>query len=380
MRGILVHEWIERSGGAEKVLDVFAELFPQTDVMCLWNDAPQRYQRRTVLQSPLAMTRLRDNKALAASVMPVVWRSVENHGYDWALISSYAFAHHARFQGQNADFQKFVYVHSPARYLWAPDVDTRGQNGLVKAVAPVFRSLDRARAHEATSMAANSRFVRDRIRRVWDRDARVVYPPVDVHGIASVPDWRDRVTGDERAVLDALPRTFVLGASRFVRYKRLDQVIAAGAAADLPVVLAGRGPERERLAELAAEARVPVTIVDAPSDVLLRALLQLAAVFVFPPVEDFGILPVEAMAAGTPVVGRHVGGTAETVVDGSTGALTDFGPATGDLARAVETAMSSRPEDCVARAGLFDTTVFRANVEDWLHALLPTAAAERVAA
>lgn len=366
MGGILVHEWIERSGGAEKVLDVFADMFPGADITCLWNDAPQRYQGRPVRQSPLAMTPLRDRKALALPAMPIAWRTVQNRAYDWAVVSSYAFAHHVRFRGQGPGFRKFVYVHSPARYLWSPDVDSRGRSALVRTVAPAFKGLDRYRSRETVSMAANSRFVRDRIRESWHRDARVIHPPVDVRGIAAVPDWRALVVGEERAVLDALPPDFLLGASRFVEYKRLDRVIAAGEAVGLPVVLAGRGPDLPHLRRSAAEARVPVTVVESPSDALLRALLQTALVLVFPPVEDFGIMPVEAMAAGTPVVGNHTGGTAETVVDGITGVLTDFRGSSYDLARAVTTAAATSADRCVARAREFDTSVFRARAEEWL--------------
>src|SRR5690606_36447909 len=124
-------------------------------------------------------------------------------------------------------------------------------------------------------------------------------------------------------LLEELPDAFVLGASRFIRYKRLDLVISAAEKAGLPAVIAGRGPEEQHLRAVAAAARVPVHIVVSPSDEMLYALMQLAAVFVFPAIEDFGIVPVEAQAAGTPVVTGPFGGQVETFENGVSGVVAD---------------------------------------------------------
>ncbi|NKY39474.1 glycosyltransferase [Cellulomonas septica] len=340
MGGVLVHEWLARTGGSENVFDAMVDAFPDADLLCLWNDVPGRYPGRRLDETWLARTPLRHRKALALPAMPTVWRHRSGH-YDWALVSSHAFAHHVSFRDQPRDFAKLVYVHSPARYLWEPDLDVRGAGPAARLAGAPLRALDRARAREITAVAANSRFVAERVRRAWGIDATVVHPPVDVARIRSVPVWADRVTGAEREVLDALPDGFVLGASRLVPYKRLDLVIRAGEASGRPVVIAGSGPERARLGGLAATARVPVTFVDAPSDALLFALYQACAVYVFPAVEDFGIMPVEAMAAGAPVVAGLHGGVTESVVDGVTGACVDLADAT-ELARGVERAVALR--------------------------------------
>ena len=152
----------------------------------------------------------------------------------------------------------------------------------------------------------------------------MIHPPVQIERIQSVPCWRDRLEPDELAQLDALPDGFVLGASRFIPYKRLEDVIQVGEAVGRPVVLAGKGPDLPDLQEAAAAAAVPVHFVLAPSDALLYALYQPTALFVFPAVEDFGIMPVEAMAAGAPVLAQAEGGAAESVVPGVTGALIRF--------------------------------------------------------
>lgn len=320
MSGAIAHEWIEPSGGAEKVLDAMVEAFPDSDIFALWDDAPGRYPSQQVTESWLAKTPLRRHKAAALPFLPATWRHLHSERqYDWLLVSSHLFAHHARFRGAMRDIPKFVYAHTPARYIWAPELDARGGSLPVKAAAAMFKPLDRKRAQEAVAIAANSEFVRQRIQRAWDRDATVIYPPVDVERIQSVPDWRTKLTGDELHTLEELPHDFILGASRFVPYKRLDWVIRAGAAADVPVVITGRGPEEEHLRTIAAGVNVPVHFVINPSTPMLYALYQASRVFVFPAVEDFGIMPVEAQAAGTPVVTTSVGGATESVIPGVTG-------------------------------------------------------------
>ena len=163
MSGVLVHEWIERSGGAEKVLDEFVNCYPDADLYCLWNDAPGRYSTTDVNESVLAATPLRRSKALSLPVMPFTWRGLENRGYDFALISSHVFAHHATFREQSARFRKFVYVHTPARYVWNPELDERGNSPLARLGSPILRKIDRKRASEGASFAANSVFVSRRV-------------------------------------------------------------------------------------------------------------------------------------------------------------------------------------------------------------------------
>ncbi len=368
--GLVVHEWIERTGGAEKVLDAVADTFPDADIACLWNDAPDRYPDHRVVESPLARGPLRSRKALAMPVMPAVWRNLHRRRelagpYDWALVSSHVFAHHVTHASVPPD-RTFVYAHTPARYLWAPDCDERGRSIAVRLAAPPFRALDRARGSRLKNVAANSRFVRDRIRAAWHVDAHVVHPPVDVSGLTAVADWASQLTDHEHAVLEALPTTFLLGASRFVPYKRLDHVIDAGAAADLPVVLAGSGPLEAALRERAAVSTSPVHFVIAPSDELLRAVVQRALAFVFPPVEDFGIMPVEAMALGTPVVANALGGAAESVVDGVSGVTTTPRLVARETAAAAARAASLSATDCIARAQHFDSGAFRSTIADWV--------------
>lgn len=359
MSGILVHEWLARHGGSENVFEVLSDVFPDADRFCLWNDSDGRFTN--VSETMLARTPLRRSKAAALPFMPFAWRHLPARDADWILCSSHVFAHQARFAGPARTAPKLVYAHTPARYVWTPELDGRGSGAAARLVSSVLKPQDRRRAAEPVAIAANSAFIADRIARTWEREATVIHPPVDVAAFASSPEASE----DEMARIDALPTPFLLGVSRFVPYKRLDRVIDAGIAADLPVVLAGGGPDEDRLRAHAEAHRARVTFVHNPSTAMLAALYRRALALVFPAIEDFGIMPVEAMATGTPVVASAIGGTAETVVDGVTGALVhDW--AGDELRAAVERAAAADPAACVARASEFDTAVFSQRIAAWV--------------
>lgn len=351
--GILVHEWLAPSGGSENVFEALGEAFPDAEQWCLWNDAVDRFP--SVSETRLSATPLRRSKALALPLMPLVWRTLPVREASWILVSSHLFAHHARFAGPARDAPKFVYAHTPARYIWSPEFDSRGSGRAVRAVAKPFKAIDRRRAKEAVGVAANSQFVAERIRRYWERDAEVIYPPVDVNAVSRGGELSEA----ERKVVATLPTDFVLGVSRLIPYKRLDLVVQAGHAAGLPVVIAGAGPEEQNLRSYAEEVHPgQVSFVRSPSNFLLYELYKRASVLVFPPVEDFGIVPVEAMAAGTPVVASRAGGTGESVSPGISGALVDSWDSKQDVVEALALALDCSAQACADYAQKFDKSVF----------------------
>lgn len=360
MAGILVHEWLARHGGSENVFEVLSNSFPDAERFCLWDDSDGRFPG--VRETVLARTPLRRSKAAALPFMPTVWRHLPSRQADWVLCSSHLFAHHARFAGAAREAPKLVYAHTPARYIWTPELDDRGRGIVARSVSAVFRPLDRRRAQEPVGIAANSAFIAQRIADTWEREAIVIHPPVDVAAFAGGPRELDPA---EIATLAQLPSEFLLGASRFVPYKRLERVIDAGVAAGVPVVLAGNGPDADRLAAFAADRRERVVFVRDPSSALLTELYRRALAVVFPTIEDFGIVPVEAMATGTPVVANAIGGTAETVIDGVTGALVHEWTRS-ELSLAVSRAVDADSAACVARAFEFDTPVFVDRITNWV--------------
>jgi glycosyltransferase involved in cell wall biosynthesis len=365
--GLIVHEWIERIGGAERVVDEFARMHPDADILTLWDGDPERYAAGRVHQTPLAALPPRGRKIVALPAMPVVWRTAARRlGHrDWALVSSHLFAHHVRVPGVPPE-RLFVYAHTPARYIWEPGLDDRGQSVPARAASPLLRWIDRRSGSSLRHLAVPSAFVQERAARTWGVEAAVIHPPVDITRVRTGAEQADLLDEDEGRFLAALPDGFLLSASRFVPYKRIDVAITAGAATGRPVVIAGRGPDEGRLRALAAASGADVRFAIAPSDELLACLLARASVFVFPAVEDFGIVPIEALAVGTPVVVGDRGGTRESVADDSGVRIPDHDPAT--LRDAVERAAGLDPAACRRAAEAFGCARFRREVRTWMQA------------
>ena len=215
------------------------------------------------------------------------------------------------------------------------------------------------------SYAANSQYVAQRIANTWGRRADVVYPPVDVLRIRS-GSWRAELTERDHEVLSAIPKDFVFTASRLVSYKRIDLSIEFAAANDCPLVVAGDGPEREALESLAAARGVAVTFVGRVSDPLLFALYEKCLMFVFLAIEDFGIMPVEAMASGAPAVVSSAGGARESVDRLGGGDVLDPGAGPDQTRRAFESALAVPRGSVLAyKAEYFSNEAFRARIIEW---------------
>jgi glycosyltransferase involved in cell wall biosynthesis len=308
----LVHEWFSATGGSEQVFMAMAGLLPHAARYVLWADRDAGAEGLGLRESWLARTPLRRSKALALPMMPLVWRTLDRRAtFDVVISSTHAFAHTVRL-GSHEATRYLSYVHSPARYVWSPSFDGRGANPMLRAPRKLLQVVDSRLNRHVHAYAANSREVQARIRRFWRRDAVVVNPPVAVDYFAAAP-----------AAQREQPRDHLLGVGRWIPYKNFDLMIAIADEVGLPLVIAGSGPEEARLRKLAAAARVPVTFEVRPSKERLRELYWGARALLFPAHEDFGIIPVEAQACGTPVIGLGRGGLLETVVDGETGYLVD---------------------------------------------------------
>lgn len=352
---VVLHEWFGATGGSENVFLAIAGLMPHARRYVLWADRDVDRDRLMLRETWLGRTPLRRSKALALPLMPLVWRTSHRSPVDVVISSSHAFAHTAKL-GPPEGTRHLSYVHSPARYVWSPAFDGRGAAPLLRAPRRVLQRLDVRLSRHVHAYAANSREVRDRINRYWGRDAVVIHPPVDVEFFAAPPTAPAGGEGD---------RDHLLGVGRWIPYKNFDLMVEIADRAGLPLVIAGSGPQEERLRRAAAAARVPVTFEVRPDRERLRTLYRSARALLFPTHEDFGIIPVEAQACGTPVVGLARGGLRETVVDGETGFLVD----TLDPA-AYAAALRRLPELSGARirhhATRFSADRFSARMTEWL--------------
>lgn len=348
----LVHEWFAATGGSENVFLSINELIPHAKGFVLWRDA-DAHRGAKFAESWLGRTPLRRSKPLALPIMPLTWRTLTRERFDVVISSSHAFAHTVRM-GSAEETRYLSYIHSPARYVWSPDFDGRGSGGLLTAPRKVLQSIDVRLSQHVHSYAANSREVQARIQRFWKRESRVINPPVDVAYFADAP-----------AMVQAQDRSYLLGVGRWIPYKNFDLMIEIAEAAQIPLVIAGSGPAEASLRRAADRARTEVTFEHRPPRDRLRELYWGAKALLFPTHEDFGIIPVEAQACGTPVVGLRRGGLLETVLDGETGFLLDS-THPGQYAAVLRHTDRLDRGRISKQANAFSPSVFRSRMASWI--------------
>ncbi|MGE5358991.1 MAG: glycosyltransferase [Bacteroidales bacterium] len=311
LRVALVHDWLTGMRGGEKVLEVLCELYPRADIFTLVHvpgSVSRTIERHRIRTS--FIQHLPRGPVYYRNYLPLFPAAVEQFqldGYDLVLSSSHCVTKSAV---KRPSARHICYCHTPMRYAWDQFDAYFGpaRVGAVKSalLRPVMRGLarwDRATARRVDEYMTNSRHVASRIRRYYNREAAVVYPPVNTtfyHPDATQP-------GD-----------YVLVVSALVPYKRVERAVEACRLARLPLRIVGAGPETRRLREMAGS---DVQLLGSRSDEEIRQLYRGAAVVAMPGEEDFGIVPLEAQACGRPVVALGRGGALETVVDGVTGVL-----------------------------------------------------------
>ncbi|MBT9313011.1 glycosyltransferase family 4 protein [Leptothoe kymatousa] len=312
MRVAVVHEWLASHAGSEKVVEQILQLYPEADLFSLVDFlSPEQRQfigHRTVntsfiQQLPFAQRIFRQYLPL----MPLAVEQFDLSAYDVVISSNHAVAKGVL----TAPHQLHIsYVHTPIRYAWDLQHQYLQQAGLERGVKGAItrvilhylRLWDTASANRVDRFLANSEFIARRIWRAYRRPATVLYPPVDVSRF----DWQQ-------------PREeFYLTVSRFVPYKRVDLTVAAFNRLGLPLVVIGDGSDWSRIEAMAG---ANVKLLGQQPNAVVTDYMQRCKGFIFPAEEDFGITPVEAQAAGAPVIAFGRGGVAETVVHGKTGVL-----------------------------------------------------------
>lgn len=314
MKTAIVHEWLVNYAGSEKVVESFTSIWQDADVFTLV-DFLNDEERRIILKGKKAKTSFIQNLPYAKKrhrkYLPLFPKAIESFDlskYDLIISSSHSVAKGVR---TNKNQLHICYCHSPMRYAW-DEADyylkeanlNSGIKGLVaQSILKYLRKWDLKSADNVDYFIANSNHIAKKIKRIYNRHADVIYPPVDVEKFSLATEKED----------------FYLTASRLVPYKRIDLIIEAFARMpDKKLIVIGSGPEKERLK---AKAASNISLIGYQEFDSLKSYMQKAKAFVFAAEEDFGIIVVEAMACGTPVIAGNFGGTTESVVDKKTGVL-----------------------------------------------------------
>jgi glycosyltransferase involved in cell wall biosynthesis len=351
LRVAIVTDWLNSFGGAERVLMELHRLFPEAPLYTSVHDARglpagfAEWDVRTSFLQRIPFARRRHRWLLP--LMPLAFESLDLRGYDLVISSSSACA-----KGVIVDpgATHLCYCHTPCRYIW--DLYHEYVGGSTRAIlaAPVahwLRMWDCASSDRVDHFVANSRFVADRIQRHYRRPAEVIHPPVDV----------------DRFRLHLGPTDgYYLVVSRLVSYKRIDLAVAAATRMNRKLLIVGEGPEEKRLRAMAGPS---VRFLGWQDDDAVTRLYEGARAVLFPGLEDFGIVPVEAQAAGRPVIAYGRGGATETVADGVTGVHFDRQTPEALIA-AIEGFERERfdPVRCRRNAERFSAETFRDRIQE----------------
>ena len=296
MRVAIVHYWLLRMRGGEKVVEALCRLVPQADLFTLFYDpsgVSETIRSRRVTTSFLNPLRCCYRKLLP--IMPLALEQFDLRGYDLVISSE---SGPAKGVLTSATTRHVCYCHSPMRYLWELYAEYRlewtrsaAMRALIAPFAHYLRLWDYASAARVDQFLANSENVRRRIRKVWRREAEVVYPPVAIEAF----EWKPA-------------EDYLLVVAELVPYKRIDTAVRVCTANGRRLKIAGEGPEYKRLRKMAGKS---IEFCGHVPDAQLRNLYSRCRALLMPGEEDFGMTVVEALASGKPVVALDRGGAAE---------------------------------------------------------------------
>ncbi|MEO8231508.1 MAG: glycosyltransferase [Ignavibacteriota bacterium] len=314
MKTAIVHEWLVNNAGSEKVVESFTNIWRDADVFALV-DFLDDDLRQIILKGKHAGTSFIQHLPYAKKqhrkylpLFPTAIESFNLKKYRLIISSSHAVAKGIRKRKNQLHIS---YCHSPMRYAWdeadyylkEAKLNSGIKGFFAQYVLKYLRKWDLKSAKNVDYFIANSKHIAGKIKRIYNRSADVIYPPVDTNKFSLITEKDD----------------YYLTASRLVPYKRIDLIVDAFAKMlDKKLVVIGSGPEKEKII---AKATPNIDVIGYQDFESLKGYMEKAKAFVFAAEEDFGIIVVEAMACGTPVIAGNYGGTAESVVDGVTGIL-----------------------------------------------------------
>jgi len=311
MKKALIHDWLKDYAGSEKCIESFTNIWNDFEVYSLIDFLSEK-DRELILKGKKANVSFVQNLPKAKEkyrnylpLFPLAIEQFDLSEYDVILSSSHAVAKGVLTHSNQLHIS---YVHTPIRYAWDLYHQYLKESGLDKGLKGKFakyflhkiRMWDMSTVNRVDYYIANSHYIARRIKKVYGKDSTVIYPPVDV----------------KKFELCEQKEEFYMTASRMVPYKKIDLIVEAFSKIDKKLVVIGTGPDMQKIK---AKAGKNIEFLGfAPDDILLEHM-QKAKAFVFAAEEDFGIVPVEAQACGTPVICLGKGGTKETVIDGVTG-------------------------------------------------------------
>ncbi len=357
----LVHDWLNQYGGAERVLEHFAGFFPRAPIYTsmYWQEgmpaAYRAWEIRTTWMDRLPGIYRRHQWYFPLYALAFATLDLGRAGYDLVVTNKSGFCHGVRTGGA----PQLCYCLAPTRYVWEFDAYAARENlpspvrALLKPVVALLRRWDYRAAQRATThFVAISTEIQQRIRRYYHRESVVIYPPADVERYYPAPEHDD----------------YYLIVSRLIPYKRIDLAVRAFTRLGLPLYISGEGRDREALEALAGPN---VTFLGRVPDAELPELTARCRAFVFPGREDFGLTPLEAQAAGRPVIAYGEGGARDTVVAGETGTFF-YEPTPEALIDAVRSfdAGAVDPLACRANAERFSVERFRREFLDEVQRLI----------
>ena len=338
MRVALLHDYLNQLGGGERVLDTMMEMFPEAPIYTLFHDAKKtlnRYAGRVKETSFLDLPMARDNHRLFIPLMPIATNTmaVKDH-FDVVISDSAGYAKgfhidsHISRLASNTERQckHIAYIHTPLRYAWEGGdyiaLKFKNQNSkikifvdfLLKPVMNYLKKWDYKTAQKPDILIANSKFIAEKIKKYYDRDAEVIYPPVDTSKFFFQPPTSHIPH----------PTSYYLAVGRLLHYKRFDLMIRAFAKLGLPLRIVGSGPNEIKLRLLAHKLNASnIRFWPHATDNDLQNLYNSAEALIFPQVEDFGLVAAEAQMCGCPVIAYRAGGALEIIKDKKTGVFFD---------------------------------------------------------
>ena len=308
MKVALAHDYLNQWGGAERVLQVFAEMFPDAPIYTLLYDKKktnQAFAGRTVVTSILDYQYVRDNHRKFIPLFPFAMRFMKiPDEYDLVISSSAGFGKGGRM-GKNT--RHLAYIHTPLRYAWEQeeylsDILSKFKIFLAKPMLNYLRRWDYKIAQKPDVLVANSQFIAGKIKRYYGRDSIIIYPPVDTNIFYPPPtSYKLQAT------------SYFLAIGRFLHYKKFDLIIEAFNELGLPLKVVGAGPEENSIKNQVSRIKNIELLPFQKSEADVRKLYQNARAVIFPQVEDFGLVAAESLACGTPVIAYNAGGAKEIV-------------------------------------------------------------------